>query len=132
MSSFIDIFTHGRKLQGAIKSLSIEELEATAEKLQNIIANRKQKQAALIAEQQQKQQKIAQLRQQIEEAGLDIADFADLQTSKKATKPAKKRPVKYRLKDKQGKLHQWTGIGRMPLVFKAQLDAGKKLEQFKI
>lgn len=132
MSAFLDIFTHGRKLQGAIKTLSIEELEATVEKLQNIIEQRKQKQATLLAEQQQKQQKINELRQQIEDAGLDISDFAELSPSKKAPKSQQKRPVKYQLKDSDGQTHQWTGIGRMPLVFKSALDSGKDLSHFKI
>ena len=32
MSDFLDILTHGRRLQGAVKELSIEELEQVQEK----------------------------------------------------------------------------------------------------
>ena len=43
MSDFIDILTHGRRLQGAVKELSIEELESVQEKLANIVNKRKEK-----------------------------------------------------------------------------------------
>ena len=41
MSEFLDILTHGRRLQGAVKELSIEELEQVQEKLSGIIEKRK-------------------------------------------------------------------------------------------
>ena len=43
MSEFLDILTHGRRLQGAVKELSIEELEQIQEKLSGIIEKRKEK-----------------------------------------------------------------------------------------
>ena len=43
MSDFLDILTHGRRLQGAVKELSIEELEQIQEKLSGIIEKRKEK-----------------------------------------------------------------------------------------
>ena len=43
MSDFLDILTHGRRLQGAVKELSIEELEQVQEKLSGIIEKRKEK-----------------------------------------------------------------------------------------
>ena len=43
MSEFLDILTHGRRLQGAVKELSIEELEQVQEKLSGIIEKRKEK-----------------------------------------------------------------------------------------
>jgi len=42
MSDFLDILTHGRRLQGAVKELSIEELEQVQEKLSGIIEKRKE------------------------------------------------------------------------------------------
>ncbi|WP_456095287.1 H-NS family histone-like protein, partial [Paraglaciecola hydrolytica] len=36
MSEFVAILTHGRKLQGAVKELTVEELELVAQKLNNI------------------------------------------------------------------------------------------------
>ena len=37
MSDFLDILNHGRRLQGAVKELSIEELESIQEKISSII-----------------------------------------------------------------------------------------------
>ena len=42
MSEFLEILTHGRRLQGAVKDLSVEELTSVQEKLNNIIEKRKE------------------------------------------------------------------------------------------
>ena len=44
----------------------------------------------------------------------------------------KKRPVKYKLTDSEGNEHPWTGIGRMPRVYKDALESGKSLEDYAI
>jgi DNA-binding protein H-NS len=41
VSKFIEVLTHGRKLQGAVKTLSIVELEGVSRKLESIIKRRK-------------------------------------------------------------------------------------------
>ena len=67
----------------------------------------------------------------VEEAGLNVEDLQalNLDTNKKA---GKKRPVKYKLIDKKGEEHLWTGIGRMPRVYKDALDSGKSLDDYAI
>ncbi|WP_416304990.1 H-NS family nucleoid-associated regulatory protein [Neptunicella sp. SCSIO 80796] len=132
MSDFISVLTHGRKLQGAVKELSIEELHDVASKLARIIENREKKEAEAKIQAQAKKAKIEQLRQQIEDAGLDLADFEQFADSKPAKKTGKKRPIKYSIKDKDGNVTNWTGIGRMPLVFADAMKQGKKLDSFKI
>lgn len=133
MNEFLATLTHGRKLQGAVKDLSLDELKQVAEKLQNIIEKRQQKEAELIQQQQQKQQKVEELRKQIEEAGLDLSDFEALTIkASKPVKPQKKRPVKYRIKGEDGQITEWTGIGRMPVVFANALKAGKSLQDYAI
>lgn len=132
MSEFLDILTHGRRLQGAVKELSIQELESVQDKLGNIIEKRKQKALEQEQAEQEKQAKIAAIQKQMEEAGVKVDDLkvSSSDTPKKAT--GKKRPVKYQLTDKDGKSHPWTGIGRMPKVFKEAIENGKKLEDFSI
>ncbi|WP_438863206.1 H-NS histone family protein [Neptunicella sp.] len=132
MSDFISVLTHGRKLQGAVKQLTIEELQEVANKLAKIIETREKKEAEARIQQQAKQAKIEQLRQQIEEAGLELSDFEQLTEKKTVNKTGKKRPVKYSIKDKDGNVVNWTGIGRMPLVFADAVKKGKKLDSFKI
>lgn len=131
MSEFLDILTHGRRLQGAVKELSINELEAIQEKLGSIIEKRKEKAQALEQAEQEKREKLAAIKKQMEEAGLNVEDLKalSLQPNKKT---GKKRPVKYKLVDEQGNEHLWTGIGRMPRVYKDALDSGKSLDTFSV
>lgn len=132
MSEFLDILTHGRRLQGAVKDLSLEELDQVVEKLKNIISARKEKEAEKRKAEKEKQKKVEAIRKQMQEAGVELDDLQELGASKKSAKTGKKRPVKYILKDKDGKEHPWTGIGRMPKVFSEALASGKSLEKFKV
>jgi len=132
MSDFISILTHGRRLQGAVKELSVEELETVADKLNSIIENRKAKELEQQEAEREKNEKLNQILAQLEEAGLDVNDLQKAEPAKKTAKVGKKRPVKYSLKDSEGNEHKWTGIGRMPKVFKAALDSGKSLETYLI
>ena len=116
MSDFLEILTHGRRLQGAVKDLSTADLESVQEKLTNIIEKRKEK--------------IADIQKQLEEAGLDVSDLESTPVEKKTT--GKKRPVKYKLTDSEGNEHAWTGIGRMPRVYKDALESGKSLDDYAI
>lgn len=131
MSEFLDILTHGRRLQGAVKELSIEELEQVQEKLSGIIEKRKEKALEQAKREKEKLEKLASIKKQMEEAGLNVEDLQalNLDTNKKA---GKKRPVKYKLIDKKGEEHLWTGIGRMPRVYKDALDNGKSLDDYAI
>lgn len=132
MSEFLDILTHGRRLQGAVKDLSLEELGQVAEKLNNIIDSRKAKEAEKLKAEQEKQEKLSAIRQQLEEAGLGIEDLQELDQGKKSKRSGQKRPVKYILKDDAGNEHPWTGIGRMPKVYSQALAEGKSLDQYKV
>ena len=131
MSEFLDILTHGRRLQGAVKELSIGELEQVQEKLNGIIEKRKEKLAEQEKLEKEKLEKLAAIKKQIEEAGLNMEDLQalNLETNKKS---GKKRPVKYKLVDSEGEEHFWTGIGRMPRVYKDALDSGKSLDDYAI
>ena len=130
-SDFLDILTHGRRLQGAVKELSIEELEQVQEKLSGIIEKRKEKLVEQEKLEKEKLEKLAAIKKQMEEAGLNVEDLQALnvETNKKV---GKKRPVKYKLVDSKGEEHLWTGIGRMPRVYKEALDSGKSLDDYAI
>ncbi len=133
MSEFLDILTHGRRLQGAVKELSISELEQVRAKLDNIIEKRHEKAAEQEKQAQEKKAKIAEIQKQMEEAGLAVSDLKETSLpASKQGKTGKKRPVKYKLTDESGNEHKWTGIGRMPKVFKEALDGGKSLQDFSI
>lgn len=131
MSEFLEILTHGRRLQGAVKDLSVEELTSVQEKLNNIIVKRKEQEAELIKAQQEKLAKLEEIKKQMEEAGIDVADLQDVAETKPKRKSGKKRPVKYKI-TVDGETVAWTGVGRMPVVFKDALAKGQSLEDFAI
>ncbi|QJR79419.1 H-NS histone family protein [Alteromonas pelagimontana] len=132
MNEFLDILTHGRRLQGAVKDLSVEELLAVQEKLANIVEKRKEKEEEKQKADQEKLAKIADIQKQMEVAGVDLNDLKALPSEKKKRASGKKRPVKYQIKDAQGETHSWTGIGRTPKIFKEAIDNGKDLKDFSI
>ena len=79
----------------------------------------------------EKLEKLAAIKKQMEEAGLNVEDLQALNTDVNK-KVGKKRPVKYKLVDETGEEHLWTGIGRMPRVYREALDSGKSLDDYAI
>ncbi|ALS97948.1 H-NS family nucleoid-associated regulatory protein [Lacimicrobium alkaliphilum] len=128
MSDFIKILTHARRLQAAVKELSVSELEQVSEKLTDVIEKKKQ----LEAEQQKEAEKKKAVRdailKQMQEAGLDINDLEGSAVSA-GKRTGQKRPIKYRYTDKDGNEHTWTGIGRTPKVF-AKLKQQGQLKKY--
>ncbi len=132
MSDFTEILTHQRKLQAATKDLSIEQLKDVSTKLDNIVDKRREKAAAQEIEQAEKKSKIESVLALLQEEGLSLDDLAENDKLTKSKNTGKKRPVKYRLIDEDGKEHLWTGIGRMPKVYKQALDSRHQLEEYEI
>ncbi|MCC2603910.1 H-NS histone family protein [Planctobacterium marinum] len=132
MNEFLKTLTHGRKLQGAVKELSIQELEEIVVKLRNIIETRKQKESEKQAAEKEKLDKIAEIQKQLQDAGITFEDLASNNAIPSSKRVGQKRPIKYSYTDSDGEVHNWTGIGRMPLVFAEQLKKGKSLEDFSI
>ena len=85
-----------------------------------------------IQAQKEKLEKLAEIKQQMADAGIDISDLQEVAEPKAKRKSAgKKRPVKYKI-TVDGDTTAWTGVGRMPVVFKQALENGKSLEDFAI
>ncbi|WJG11056.1 H-NS family nucleoid-associated regulatory protein [Aliiglaciecola sp. LCG003] len=133
MKNFVNILTDGRKLQGATNSLSVQNLKTVVNKLDRIIENRIQKEQKEQKAAQAKLDKIAEIKKQIKSAGLNIEDLQLLSDPvKKSGGVGKKRAIKYSIKNADGELIKWTGIGRMPKVFAHAIESGKSLDDFKI
>ncbi|MFT4789728.1 MAG: DNA-binding protein H-NS [Paraglaciecola sp.] len=132
MNDFINILTHGRRLQGAVKELSVEELITVADKLANIIENRKMKEMEELVAQEAKQEKLDNILAQLQDAGLGVEDLRRVEPTKKSPRTGQKRPIKYKLTDNEGSEHTWTGIGRMPKVYAAALKSGQSLDHYSI
>lgn len=132
MKDFLSILTHGRRLQGAVRDLSLDELEEVLVKFKNIIETRKQKEENKRLQEAAKKAKIVEIHKQLLDAGISYEELSELTQQKVSKRVGQKRPIKYTLTDDEGEVHQWTGIGRMPVVFRNALKAGKSLDDFKI
>ncbi len=132
MSDFLKTLTHGRRLQGAVKELTLEELEEVLVKLRNIIETRKLKEEEKQRQEQEKQAKILEIQKQLMEAGISYEELGSASTAPLSKRAGQKRPIKYRIVDEDGEEHNWTGIGRMPKIFSEALATGKSLEDFSI
>lgn len=132
MSDFLDILTHGRRFKAAVKELSLDDLRDTAAKLEKIIAEREEEEKLELEANAERNARIADILAQIENSGLSIEDFGDVTSAPKAAKAKRApRPPKYQI-TVDGKLVQWTGQGRMPTVFKTQVESGKDIKEFLI
>ena len=132
MSEFSDILLHARRLQGATKDLSLDELFDAQEKLALVIEKRKELHAQYELENQAKIAQIEAIKKQMLEAGLDISDFdSSIASDKPKRKRGAKRPIKYAI-TVNNDTTSWTGIGRMPVVFTQALASGKSLEDFAV
>ncbi|WP_249555161.1 H-NS family nucleoid-associated regulatory protein [Shewanella sp. 8A] len=130
MSEFLEILTHGRRFKAAVKDLSVEELRDLAAKLDKILVERE----SMEAEEQQaiaaRNAKIEEIRQQMEAVGLSIDDLGGVAV-KASIKKRAPRPAKYQI-EVDGEVIQWTGQGRMPTVFKNEVNKGRSMDDFLI
>ncbi|RLV58483.1 H-NS histone family protein [Parashewanella curva] len=128
MNDFLEILTHGRRFKAAVKELSVEELKEVAVKLEKIIVEREQLEEELKKANAERDAEIEKIRQQMEAIGLSVEDLGAVKAAPKKRAP---RPPKYEI-TVDGQLVQWTGQGRMPTVFKNEIDNGRKIEDFLI
>ncbi|MGL5046104.1 MAG: H-NS family nucleoid-associated regulatory protein [Shewanella sp.] len=130
MNEFLEILTHGRRFKAAVKDLSIEELRDLADKLDKILVERK----SMAKEEEEamatRNAKIEEIRQQMEAVGVSIDDLGGVAVKATAKKRAP-RPAKYQI-EVNGAMLQWTGQGRMPTVFKNEINKGRSMDDFLI
>ncbi|MCL1079636.1 H-NS histone family protein [Parashewanella spongiae] len=128
MNEFLEILTHGRRFKAAVKELALEELKDLAVKLDKVIVDREEKQAEEQQKNAARDAKIEEIRKQMEEIGLSVDDLGGVKAAPKKRDP---RPPKYQI-EVDGEMVKWTGQGRMPTVFKNEIEAGRKIEDFLI
>ncbi len=131
MSDFLEVLTHGRRFKAAVKELSLEDLRELAVKLEKIIAEREEAAAQLEAENAERNAKIEEIRLQMEAIGLSVDDLGGV-AAKAAPKKRAPRPAKYKI-EVNGETITWTGQGRMPTVFKNEIENnGRTMDDFLI
>ncbi|WP_330149854.1 H-NS family nucleoid-associated regulatory protein [Shewanella xiamenensis] len=129
MSEFLEILTHARRLKASVKELSITELKDVYEKLGKIVAEREEEANTEAEANAERIAKIAELQKMIESAGLSLDDLGGFTVKVKSTRAS--RPAKYSIVV-EGETVTWTGQGRMPTVFKQQIENGRLIEEFLI
>ncbi|MCU8058417.1 H-NS histone family protein [Shewanella sp. SM34] len=129
MSEFLEILTHARRLKASVKELSVAELKDVYEKLGKLVAEREEEANAEAEANAERIAKIAELQKMIESAGLSLDDLGGVSIKVKSTRAA--RPAKYSIVV-EGETVTWTGQGRMPTVFKQQIENGRSIEDFLI
>ncbi len=128
MTDAITALTRKTSLRKACKELSLAEMEKLAANISDLLEERKAEEAAKREADQEKQQKIEALKKEFLDAGIEISEFLDsIQGATTTKKKAAVKP-KYEIRDENGELHQWTGRGRTPKVFKAYFDKGGRKE----
>lgn len=124
-------------LNQAIKSLTAAEMEKLISNLQTALKTKKQREAA--KEEKKKAAALKKLQAMMAEAGLsqaDLAKAAGVAPKKRGRKPgskAKTKQTRGKVAPKyalivDGTEHQWTGRGRMPIVFRDYVEGGGTLE----
>ncbi|WP_455821335.1 H-NS family histone-like protein [Pseudomonas cerasi] len=133
MSETLKVLNNIRTLRAQSREVSLVELEEMLEKLEAVVNERRDSEAAIASEIKEKEEKLAKYRQMLLEDGIDLSELtaADNTAGKTRAKRAP-RPAKYSYTDENGEQKSWTGQGRTPAVIKQALDAGKKLEDFLI
>lgn len=122
MSDFIKVLTRKNSLRKQCQELSVAELEKVISDLTAIAEDKRADEEALLAAEQEKRAKIEDIKQSMQDAGIDIDDLMALVGE--ASAPKKKVGPKYRITDDQGDVHEWSGRGRTPLAFQAYFDKG--------
>jgi len=133
MSETLKVLNNIRTLRAQAREVSLTELEEMLEKLEVVVSERRDAEAAIASELKEKEEKLAKYRQMLLDDGIDLSELTaiDSSSSKSRAKRAP-RPAKYQYTDENGEIKSWTGQGRTPAVIKQALDQGKKLEDFLI
>lgn len=120
-----------RSLRAAVNELGLELAEQALEKLQLVIAEKREADAAAIAEEKARQELIAKYKEELKANGISLTDLG-AETAAKVRKQRQPLAPKYKYTDENGETKTWTGQGRTPRAIQAALNAGKSLDSFAI
>ncbi|BHH84593.1 H-NS histone family protein [Desulforhopalus sp. 52FAK] len=130
MNEFTAVLCHARRFKSAVKELTVEQLEEVKQKLDKIIIDRAKELEEQKKENAERLEKIKKIQEMLVADGIAVEELQAI-PAKKTAKRAPREP-KYEIKNDAGERVTWTGQGRMPNVFKAQVEKGKKMKEFLI
>ena len=119
------------KLRIACKDLTSQQMQNVISNLEEFIEKRAKEEALLEEERAFKEEKKQEIITAMKEGGFSYEDFADTGTSvaKKMRKPV---APKFRITDGNGSIHEWSGRGLTPTIFKAYFDNGGSKDSCRI
>ncbi|MDZ7280321.1 H-NS family nucleoid-associated regulatory protein [Pantoea eucrina] len=133
MSDALKALNNLRTLRAHARSIDAAVLNEMLEKFAVVVAERREEADAEQAALREKEEKLALYKEMLLNDGIDISDFAQLQSVEPKPKNRRApRPAKYKFLDENGHEKFWTGQGRTPSPIKTALDAGGALDDFLI
>lgn len=130
--SFSKNLNNIRTLRAAVNELGLEKAEDALKKLTQIVMEKREEDAALIAEQEARQALIEKYKRELKENGISLAELGLTSTELKTRKSRQPMPAKYQYIDENGETKTWSGQGRKPKTIQDALNAGKSLDSFAI
>lgn len=138
-NEFAAIISDKRRLRAATADFPIAKLEQIRTKIDQIIAQRKNDEEQALKFQREArdtaQRSIKDLQEKLgisREEAIDLILANGTLKPNKGSEPKAKVPPKYEITDGDGKTLQWSGRGRMPVVFKHAIESGKSLNDLLI
>lgn len=132
MSETLKVLNNIRTLRAQARELPLDTLEELLEKLGVIVEERREEEKAHEESTRERLEKLSHYREMLIADGIDPSELLAAVGAEKPRKQREARPAKYAYTDDAGNQRTWTGQGRTPAPIKAQLDAGKSLDDFLI
>ena len=132
MTDVLKVLNNIRSLRVIARELPLEQLEGILEKVQLVVAEKKEELLKVQQEENERQERIAKYKELLKQEGSTADELAKILGSDVVRKKRESRPAKYQYVDENGVVKTWTGQGRTPKAIQVQLDKGKSLSSFEI
>ncbi|WP_243079667.1 H-NS family nucleoid-associated regulatory protein [Pantoea sp. MQR6] len=131
MSESLSSLKNIRTLRAHARNMSVDVLEEMLQKLDMVVAERRDELKASEAEEREKAEKLAMYRELLQEDGISVEELLSGMQSTSAGKTKRApRPAKYKYTDEHGEVRHWTGQGRTPSPIKTAIENGQLLDDF--
>ncbi|WP_314186675.1 H-NS family nucleoid-associated regulatory protein [Aggregatibacter kilianii] len=132
MTDVLKVLTNIRSLRVIARDLALEQLESILEKIQLVVAEKKEELLKVQQEESERQERITKYKELLKQEGITADELAEILGSDVVRKKRESRPAKYQYVDESGVTKTWTGQGRTPKAIQVELDKGKPLSSFEI
>ena len=132
MTDVLKVLNNIRSLRVIARELPLEQLEGILEKVQLVVAEKKEELLKVQQEENERQERIAKYKELLKQEGITADELAEILGSDVVRKKRESRPAKYQYVDENGVVKTWTGQGKTPKAIQVQLDKGKSLSSFEI